>query len=126
MNDREFLAWLHERLEFVYKEAPTIDYMHKLRAIILSTHPDKRSTDFGSGNSSADMRELMVRKWTQSIYDLELCVRTVKCLNESGIENIEQLCKMRPTELKNIKILGAMSIKEIMAALDKRGLSLAP
>lgn len=34
MKDREFLIWLHSRLERVHGENPNVDYMHKLRAVI--------------------------------------------------------------------------------------------
>lgn len=37
MSDREFLIWLHERLEHVHGEDPLTDYMHRLRAIIWQT-----------------------------------------------------------------------------------------
>lgn len=43
MTDREFLIWLHERLEKVHGEKPLVDYMHRLRAIIRRT-PVKKST----------------------------------------------------------------------------------
>lgn len=43
MKDREYLMWLHERLEHVHGESPLVDYMHKLRAIIRAT-PEKRET----------------------------------------------------------------------------------
>ena len=41
MTDKEFLIWLHKRLEHVYKESPNMDYMHKLRAIIQTIDPNK-------------------------------------------------------------------------------------
>jgi len=59
MTDREFLAWIHERLEHVHHENPHVDYMHALRAIVLATPPDRRTVNRGSGNNSADMRERM-------------------------------------------------------------------
>ena len=34
MTDKSFLIWLYERLLYVHKENPYVDYMHKLRAII--------------------------------------------------------------------------------------------
>lgn len=37
MSDREFLIWLHERLEHVHGESPLMDYMHKLRNVIMNT-----------------------------------------------------------------------------------------
>ncbi len=62
LTDKEFLAWLHERLEFVHNENPIKDYMHKLRAIAISLPPDRRTIDLGSGNNSADMRNLMTKQ----------------------------------------------------------------
>jgi uncharacterized protein YprB with RNaseH-like and TPR domain len=43
MNDRDFLMWIHERLENVHGENPHYDYMHKLREIIKHT-PTERAT----------------------------------------------------------------------------------
>jgi hypothetical protein len=59
MNDRELLAWIHERLEYVHDEDPLNDYMHALRAIVLNTPKNKRSINMGSGNNSADLKALM-------------------------------------------------------------------
>ena len=41
MNDKEFLQWIHDRLETVHGESAMNDYMHKLRAIINDTHSEK-------------------------------------------------------------------------------------
>jgi len=43
MKDRDFLIWIHERLQLVHGENPHVDYMHKLRAIIFRT-PLEQST----------------------------------------------------------------------------------
>jgi len=43
MKDREFLKWLHARLEYVHKENPIVDYMWKLRAVIAAT-PESQET----------------------------------------------------------------------------------
>ena len=50
MFDREFLIWLHDRLEFVHGEAPMKDYMHKLRAIIRDTPKKRISLNTNTGN----------------------------------------------------------------------------
>jgi len=55
MNDREFLIWIHCRLTDVYGESPLIDWLHKLRAIIKHTPPEKNTPDIGSGNSIKDL-----------------------------------------------------------------------
>ena len=34
MKDKEFLIWLHHRLEHIHGENPYADYMWKLRSII--------------------------------------------------------------------------------------------
>lgn len=55
MGDREFLIWLHARLERVHGESADKDYMHKLRAII--NNMDKRhcTPNTGSGNRLEDV-----------------------------------------------------------------------
>lgn len=55
MTDRDFLIWLHERLEKIHGESPIVDYMHKLRSIIRSTPTDKETPNIGSCNSLKDM-----------------------------------------------------------------------
>jgi serine/threonine protein kinase len=55
MKDREFLKWLHERLEHVHGESPIVDYMHKLRAIIRDTPPDRVSINCNTGNKLEDL-----------------------------------------------------------------------
>jgi len=41
MKDKQFLTWIHERLEHVHGENHNVDYMHKLRNIILATHSEQ-------------------------------------------------------------------------------------
>lgn len=43
MKDKEFLQWIHDRLENVHGEHLLNDYMWKLRAIIASTDENKIS-----------------------------------------------------------------------------------
>lgn len=49
MKDREFLIWLHERLEYIHGESPLVDYMRKLRGIIMSVQPDQESAPVAFG-----------------------------------------------------------------------------
>ena len=42
-NDKEFLQWIHNRMENVHGENPNFDYMHKLRSIIEAI-PEEQST----------------------------------------------------------------------------------
>ena len=58
MKDREFLCWIHERLQYQYKESDCADFMHKLRAIIKNTDKNKVSIVCGTGNS---LEELLLR-----------------------------------------------------------------
>ena len=51
MNDRDFLCWLHDRLTYVHDERPYMDYMHKLRAIILATPKDQYTPNINTSNS---------------------------------------------------------------------------
>lgn len=55
MTDRDFLIWVHSRLEHEHGQSPLLDYMHKLRAIIANMDPDQRSK--GQGKNS--LRELV-------------------------------------------------------------------
>lgn len=55
MNDRDFLIWIHERLEHVHGESPIVDYMHKLRAIIKATPANQRTPNMATGNKLADI-----------------------------------------------------------------------
>ncbi|CAL9965174.1 hypothetical protein VPHD479_0095 [Vibrio phage D479] len=55
MLDRDFLIWIHERLENVHGEHPQTDYMHKLRAIIKNTPADQLTPNMGSRNSLEEM-----------------------------------------------------------------------
>lgn len=47
MFDKEFLEWLHARLEKVHGEDRRVDYMHKLRSIIAATPPDRLTPNTG-------------------------------------------------------------------------------
>lgn len=57
MSDREFLIWLHERLTLVHHERSTMDYMHKLRAIIAATPPNRATPNTGLANNLAELME---------------------------------------------------------------------
>lgn len=45
MKDKDFLQWIHDRLEHVHEEERNMDYMFKLRSIIQSYDPDKVTPD---------------------------------------------------------------------------------
>ena len=58
MTDREFLIWIHERLEYVHKENPHMDYMHRLRNIIVTIDPDKETLGTAAMNNSEDLKKV--------------------------------------------------------------------
>lgn len=43
MNDKQFLNWLHQRLEFHFGAIPTTDYMQRLKAIADAQPEDKKT-----------------------------------------------------------------------------------
>lgn len=60
MNDQEFLMWIHARLTEVHGEDPHVDYMHKLRAIIMTTPEDKISPNVDTSNNLEELRRRLV------------------------------------------------------------------
>lgn len=60
MKDREFLAWIHARLENVYSEWLPSWAMYNLRAIIEKTPPERHTIALGSGSNSLDQLNLDV------------------------------------------------------------------
>lgn len=55
---------------------------------------------------------------------LELSVRAEHCLERAGIETIGQLCAMTEAELGRLRNMGAKSVKEVKAKLEKLGCKL--
>jgi hypothetical protein len=55
MPDRDFLIWIHERLEHVHGENPMSDYMHKLRAVIKGIDKKQLSPNVASSNSLQEL-----------------------------------------------------------------------
>ena len=53
MTDQQFLMWIHERLAHVHKEDEQMDYMHKLRAIIVDMNSKKTTPNIARCDSSA-------------------------------------------------------------------------
>jgi len=63
MNDRDFLIWIHQRLSDVHGESELVDYMHRLRGIIVAT-PEGRVTpnDGRGGNGHDDLMKRLRRE----------------------------------------------------------------
>lgn len=48
MNDKKFLIWIHERLQYIHGENKNVDYMHKLRSIIESIDEEQITPNVSS------------------------------------------------------------------------------
>jgi len=62
MKDRDFLMWLHARLEWTYKENSSSDFMHTLRAIILTMPKNQKSPVCGVGNNLEELRKIILNR----------------------------------------------------------------
>lgn len=61
MGDREFLCWIHARLEFRYGEDPSQDYMHKLRSIIIAISKGQVTPNTAGFNSMSELERHFAR-----------------------------------------------------------------
>lgn len=55
MDDREFLKWLHARLQIVHHEDPCVDYMLKLASIANATPANQYTPNIATVIESANM-----------------------------------------------------------------------
>ena len=69
MKDKDFLIWLHKRLEKVHNENPNVDYMHKLKAIIRNTPEDNEALSSAVSNTPS---ELVFEEFIRSIANGEV------------------------------------------------------
>ena len=60
MTDRDFLMWLHERLEHVHGENACFGYMHTLRAIIENTPKTQQSRIMLNYNSLEALKDALL------------------------------------------------------------------
>lgn len=58
------------------------------------------------------------------VYELDLTVRAINCLEREGIDTVEKLCERSWPELKDIRGFGSGSIDDVISELAKRGLEL--
>ena len=56
-----------------------------------------------------------------SLSEIDLCVRTVNCLEEEGIFTVQDLLNCTPEDLPKIPNLGERTLGTIYAALEKWG-----
>lgn len=59
MTDRDFLMWIHKRLERVHGYDRLLDNMHRLRDIIIATPKDQHSSGKSTFNSLEDLQEYL-------------------------------------------------------------------
>lgn len=55
MKDKLFLQWIHDRIIHVYGESKSVDYLHKLRAIIKTIPDDQLTPNVVSPNKPIGM-----------------------------------------------------------------------
>jgi hypothetical protein len=72
MTDKEFLCWIHERLEHKHRESPLADYMHRLRGIIANTREDQVSPWRLGINSLEELKATFVPKGYRRLNDGEM------------------------------------------------------
>jgi hypothetical protein len=83
MKDRDFLIWLHARLQHVHGESHIVDYMHKLRAVISSTPADQDTPNDGRGkNNIKDLLKSLRHTQEPAIFMGEK--KTLKALRKGG------------------------------------------
>lgn len=54
MKDRDFLLWLHERLDYIHNESPRMNYMRKLRCIATAIPADQETPADERGMNNVD------------------------------------------------------------------------
>ena len=59
MTDREFLMWIHERLVHEHKEREMVDYMHRLRVIIMNLPGKQVSTNFTGADTTEELTQYL-------------------------------------------------------------------
>lgn len=60
----------------------------------------------------------------KSIGELDLSVRSYNCLKRAGINTVQELCKLTPEQLVNVRNLGKKSLDEIYNKIQELGLKL--
>ena len=61
-----------------------------------------------------------------NIDELEMAVRSYKCLKRAGINTVEELCNRNPEDMMKVRNLGRKSLEEVLTKLKELNLSLKP
>lgn len=87
--DRDFLMWIHERLQNVHGEKELYDYMHRLRCIIANI-PDWRVTpnDGRGTNGLETLKQALITQKAKEIEDER--EYTEQELEDLGLSSCEQ------------------------------------
>jgi hypothetical protein len=94
MTDRDFLIWLHERLENVHKENAHLDYMHKLRAIIKAMPADKVTPNMSAYNSLHDLRrDLGLEELTMKLTGATMKIFECRYERENEDKHVIETCE---------------------------------
>ena len=59
-----------------------------------------------------------------AVDEIELSVRAYNCLRRAGINSLEELTQMTEDDLLKVRNLGIKSMKEVVEAMRKKGLSI--
>ncbi len=120
MTDRNFLIWIHERLEHIHGENTSADHMHRLRALIRGTAHGNDTGNLGSENwpvgmqqlPAAGMNALFDRIEAAGVYDAALPPNTLDSIHEeeakliySSLPDAEERARLRHEYLENLKLL---------------------
>jgi DNA-directed RNA polymerase alpha subunit len=71
-------------------------------------------------------KSLPIRELFVSNSMVQLVTRALTCLHYADIETVDQLIRLTPKQLYRLKNLGPKTFSVIIAALESKGLSLAP
>ncbi len=89
----------------------------------------------GKDTSAQNLTEVIVERKTQKppegfldkqISELEISLRSRKCLEKLGIETVQELLEKSEDDLVNVRNFGATSLNEIKQLLEQHGLDLTP
>ncbi len=75
-------------------------------------------------NPEPDLRLVYPNPEEVSLEDMDLCIRSTRCLERSGVQNLDQLLRYSKKDLIAIRNLGLKSVEEIMRTVRSYGYEL--
>lgn len=70
-SDRNFLMWIHQRLEHFYGDKPLYDHMRKLRAIIAGLDGDQNTNASLGQNGLESLKKSILSKESDNEYSFK-------------------------------------------------------